>query len=229
MSTPAASVAHVHRSIFSMHRSIKKTQPCTSRVHRSARTQQECMCPNSPMYGQRSPVDRNTDTDELQADTREPQRCTHAAPRIHRSTPGSTSLHRKHACVRADRAAIDPTATAAIEADHHHQDAGVPRARLKPDQAHARTVSTLDPASRPARPGMAVAFLGKRGVGQRRNPFRNVLLPITLKWFPLKRRFDDVPSQNRLIYAQNARRIGRDAKARRTSDATYNQFLVIYN
>ena len=199
MSAPAASVAHVHRSIFSMHRSIKKIHACTSKVHRSARKQQEWMCPSSRMYVQRFPVDRNTYTDELQAGTREPQRCTRAAPRVHRSIPGDTSLHRKHPCVRADRTAIDPTATVASEAGHHHHDAGVPCGRLRPDHAHAGTDSSPDSASGPVRYNLAFSFMGERGAGQGGNLFRDVLLPVTSKWFLLKRRFDDVPSRKRLI------------------------------
>ena len=147
------------------------------------------------MYVQRFPVDRNTNTDELQADMREPQECTHAAPRVHRSIPGDTSLHRKHACVRADSAAIDPTATAASEAGHHHHDAGVPCGRLRPDHAHAGTAPSSDPATRPARFAMEIALMGKRGVGQPSHPFRDVLLPITSKRPPLMRLFDAIQAQ----------------------------------
>ena len=110
--------------------------------------------------------------------------------------------------MRADRTAIDPTATVASEADQHHHDAGVPCGRLKSDHAHSRTVSLPDPALRPARLAMAIVLMGKRGVGQGGNRFRDVLLPVTSRLRPTKLFFDDVLPQKRLFYTQNAREIG---------------------
>ena len=95
----------------------------------------------------------------------------------------------------------------AIETQRHPLEVSVQARRLKSDDFDARTVSSPDAAPRPARLTTTVGLMDKRGAGQSRDIFPDVLLPITSKLPPSEPPSDDILSQKRLIDKQNSRKI----------------------